>query len=147
MRSNDMTTKLNVIFVCSGNSCRSQMAEGWAKHLHTDRFRAFSAGTNPRQRVDPLAIQVMKEAGIDIARQETHAVEAFLAQDIDVAITVCDDAAESCPTFPAGVRMIHRPFDDPPRLAEGRTDAESLEIYRRVRDDIRTYVERLPALI
>ncbi len=142
-----MSEKLNVIFVCSGNSCRSQMAEGWVRHLHAEKLRPFSAGIKPRPRVDPLAIAVMKEAGVDIAGQETHAVEEFLLQNIDFAITVCDDAAESCPTFPAGVRMIHHPFDDPPRLAEGKSEPEGLAIYRRVRDEIRSYIVALPVVL
>ena len=86
-----MDKKLNVLFVCTGNSCRTQMAEGWARHLHSDQLNPFSAGTEPR-RVDPLAVKVMKEAGVDISAQETHHVRAFLAEDLDVVITVCSEA-------------------------------------------------------
>lgn len=136
--------KLNVIFVCTGNSCRSQMAEGWARHLHPDTIEAFSAGLSPRP-VDPLAVRVMAEAGVDISKQESHAVESFLTADIDLAITLCSDAAEHCPTFPPSVRMLHEPFDDPPHLSKPEMSTEQrLALYRRVRDQIRDYVASLP---
>jgi arsenate reductase len=142
-----MSEKLNVIFICWGNSCRSQMAEGWARHLHPGTLRPFSAGIEPKPYVDPLAVQVMKEAGVDISHQETHRVEAFVAHDIDAAILVCDEAAESCPTFPPQVNTIRHTFEDPPRLAEGRDEEERLAIYRRSRDEIRDFVAQLPQLL
>jgi arsenate reductase len=142
-----MHQKANVIFVCWGNSCRSQMAEGWARHLHGERLRAFSAGIEPKPQVDPLAVRVMKEAGVDISFQETHRVSRFIAQDIDAAILVCDEAADACPAFPPQVRTIRQTFDDPPRLAEGMDEEARLAVYRRVRDEIRDYVERLPDLL
>jgi arsenate reductase (thioredoxin) len=141
-----MPRKLNVIFICFGNSCRSQMAEGWARHLHPDTLNAFSAGIEPR-RIDPLAIQVMKEAGVDISRQETHSVQAFLKQDIDYAILVCSEAAEVCPAFPAAVTLIHQPFDDPPQLTKDMSEGDGVAVYRRVRDEIRAYVAGLPELL
>jgi arsenate reductase (thioredoxin) len=141
-----MPKRLNVIFVCFGNSCRSQMAEGWAHYLHRDTLNAFSAGIEPR-RIDPLAIQVMKEAGVDISTQETHSVQAFLTHDIDYAILVCSEAAEVCPAFPAAVTMIHQPFDDPPQLTKGMSDGDRLAVYRRVRDEIRSYVASLSELL
>jgi arsenate reductase len=139
-----MSKKQNVIFVCTGNSCRSQMAEGWARHLRADSMEPFSAGLSPRG-VDPLAVQVMREAGVDISKQESHAVQDFLTQDIDFAITLCSDSAERCPAFPRQVTMQHHPFDDPPRMCTpGMTMEEKLAIYRRVRDEIRDFVQRLP---
>ena len=140
-----MARKQNVIFVCTGNSCRSQMAEGWAHHLHADALSPFSAGLEPRP-LDPLAVRVMEEVGVDISTQESHAIEAFLNQDIDVAITVCSEStADRCPAFPDGVKVISHPFDDPPKLTAGMVDEEEkLGVYRRVRDEIREYVEGLP---
>jgi len=141
-----MDKKSNVLFVCYGNSCRSQMAEGWAHHLHPGAISAFSAGIEPR-RIDPLAIQVMKEAGVDISHQETHSVEEFLGQAIDYAILVCSEAAEVCPAFPAEVTVARQPFDDPPALTKGMDKEDRLAVYRRVRDEIRAYVARLPDLV
>ena len=140
----NMDRKLNVLFVCSGNSCRSQMAEGWARHLPGDTINPFSAGIEPR-RIDPLAVKVMKEAGVDISCQETNAVHEFLTEDIDFVVTVCSGAAETCPTFPEKVKVLHQPFDDPPRFTSAtRREEEKLAVYRRVRDEIRDYVDKLP---
>ena len=142
-----MSRKPNVIFVCWGNSCRGQMAEGWVQLLRPDTLRPFSAGVEPKPHVDPLAVQVMKEAGVDIAFQETHRVSAFLTHDIDAAILVCDEAAYACPTFAPQVRTIRHTFDDPPRLAAGQDEEARLAVYRRVRDEIRAYVAQLPELL
>ena len=142
-----MNRKLNVIFVCWGNSCRSQMAEGWARHLHRDTLNPFSAGIEPKPHVDPLAVQVMKEVGVDISFQETHRISTFLTQDIDAAILVCDEAASACPTFPSKVKTIRHTFDDPPRLAARQDEEARLAVYRRVRDEIRAYVAQLPELL
>lgn len=142
-----MDKKLNVLFVCTGNSCRSQMAEGWARHLRGDAINPFSAGIQPR-RIDPLAVKVMKEVGVDISKQETHAVHEFLTEDIDFVVTVCSGAAETCPEFPGKVKVLHQPFDDPPRLTKvTQREEEKLAVYRRVRDEIRDYVEKLPAIL
>lgn len=139
-----MSDKLNVIFVCGGNSCRSQMAEGWARELHGERLNPFSAGIEPR-RLDPLAVKVMAEAGVDISTQEAHAVQDFLHKDLDVTVTVCNEAmAERCPAFPANVKVINHPFDDPPTLTEEIVGEEKLNVYRRVRDEIRDFVQKLP---
>jgi arsenate reductase (thioredoxin) len=139
-----MSQKANVLFVCTGNSCRSQMAEGWAHYLYPDRINAFSAGIEPR-RIDPLAVKVMKEAGVDISRQDSHSVDNFLARDLDLVVTVCSGAKEACPRFPAIAKMVHQPFDDPPQLARNSgTEDEALVHYRRVRDEIRDFVRRLP---
>ncbi len=142
-----MDKKLNVLFVCTGNSCRSQMAEGWARHLQGDAINPFSAGIEPR-RVDPLAVKVMKEAGVDISHQETNAVHEFLTQDLDCVVTVCSEAGEACPAFPEQVRVLHQPFDDPPWLTRtAQREEEKLAVYRRVRDEIRDYVEKLPQVL
>jgi arsenate reductase len=136
--------KPKVLFLCTGNSCRSQMAEGWARHLKGDIIEAHSAGTEPHP-MDPLAVRVMAEAGVDISTQWSKSVDELPAADFDYVVTLCDTAKESCPYFPARVRILHRGFDDPPQLAVGaRTEDEALAHYRRVRDEIRAFVETLP---
>jgi arsenate reductase len=131
-----------VLFLCTGNSCRSQMAEGWAKTLVADRIDACSAGTRP-QGLNPLAVRAMAEVGIDIANHRSK-TPAELGGRFDVVVTVCDDAHEACPVLP-GARIVHVGFPDPPRLAAGaRTDAEALPHYRAVRDQIRAFVATLP---
>ena len=138
---------MNVLFLCTGNSCRSQMAEGWARHLWADRIDACSAGTDP-QGLNRLAVQAMREAGIDISGHSSRRVADCDAQSLDLVITVCDHAAEACPTISGPARIVHRSFDDPPRLASGaRTDDEAMPHYRRVRDEIRAFVETLPDLL
>lgn len=133
-----------VLFLCTGNACRSQMAEGWARHLHAGRLEAFSAGIAPHG-LDPRAVAVMAEVGVDIGRQRSKALDVYAAQAFDLVVTVCDKAAEACPVFPGPVRVLHRGFDDPPRLARAAADeAQALAIYRRVRDEIRDFVARLP---
>lgn len=137
-------SKKNVLFVCEMNTCRSQIAEGWTRHLHSDQINAFSAGisTGP---LDPFAINVMEEVGIDISGQETHLVSEFLQEDLDLVVTVCSSAAEKCPTFPPEVNVVCKAFDDPPVLIHGIEDeGEKLDIYRRVRDEIKQLVEGLP---
>ena len=130
-----------VLFVCEKNTCRSQMAEGWLRSLAGDRFRAFSAGISPGP-LDPLAVRVMSEAGVDISGQETHSVRDFLAVDIDIVVTVCSTAAEKCPTFPGHVEVICHAFDDPPKLTRVIDDLNrKLAVYRRVRDEIRVFLE------
>jgi len=135
--------RLRVLFLCTGNSCRSQMAEGWARALRGDVVEAHSAGTAP-QELNPLAVRAMAEAGVDISagRSKTPADLAHVA--FDVVVTVCDSAHEACPTVP-GARVAHVGFDDPPRLAHGCAgDDEAMVHYRRVRDEIRAFVETLP---
>ena len=131
-----------ILFLCTGNSCRSQMAEGWARALLGDRVEAHSAGTSP-QRLNALAVRAMAEAGIDIGSHFAKRPEA-IGLPFDLVVTVCDAAHEACPAVP-GARTAHAGFDDPPRLAAGaRTDDEAMPHYRRVRDEIRAFVERLP---
>ena len=120
------------------------MAEGWARALKADRFEAFSAGTRPHG-LSPLAVRAMAEAGIDISRQRSKDLSEFAGSMPDVVVTVCGHAHETCPTMPGAARVVHRGFDDPPRLAAGAaTEEEALPHYRRVRDEIRAFVESLP---
>ena len=135
---------LKVLFLCTGNSCRSQMAEGWARHLRGDQIEAYSAGIATHG-LNPDAVHVMAEAGVDISSQESKLVSTLLGVPLDYVVTVCDHAHESCPIFPGKVKVIHAGFDDPPRLAKhAMTEGERLAPYRRVRDEIREYVLRLP---
>lgn len=130
------------MFLCTGNSCRSQMAEGWAKSLRADKVEAYSAGTNPHG-LNPLAIRAMREAGVDITTHTSKKPEQ-IGVPFDVVVTVCDSAHEACPVFP-GARVVHVGFDDPPRLAKGAaTEDEAMVHYRRVRDEIRAFVLTIP---
>ncbi len=134
--------KLRVMFLCTGNSCRSQMAEGWAKALRSGQVEAYSAGTNPHG-LNPLAIRAMREAGVDITTHTSKKPEQ-IGVSFDVVVTVCDSAHEACPVFP-GARVVHVGFDDPPRLAKGAaTEDEAMVHYRRVRDEIREFVLTIP---
>ena len=135
---------LKVLFLCTGNSCRSQMAEGWAHQLQPDSIEAFSAGIETHG-LNSNAVAVMAEAGVDITVQKSQHVDEFKHIEFDYVVTVCDNAAESCPVFTGNARVIHQPFDDPPRLARNAaTEEEGLDQYRRVRDEIRDYVAELP---
>ena len=139
-----MLPKLRVLFLCTGNSCRSQMAEGWARALHGDLLEPFSAGTAPG-RVDSRAARVMREAGVDLSGHRSKHLDEFIGVDFDAVVTVCDQASESCPVFPGTVHRLHVGFDDPPRrAAAAATEEEALADYRRVRDEIRAFIETLP---
>lgn len=134
----------NVLFLCTGNSCRSQMAEGWAHHLKSDAINAWSAGIAPHG-VDPRAVQVMAEAGVDISSQGSKHLDDLEDVAFDYVVTVCDHAAESCPIFPGQVEKLHRSFQDPPRLAaDADSEEQTLAHYRQVRDEIRDFVDTLP---
>ena len=136
--------KPKILFLCTGNSCRSQMAEGWARHLKGDVIEPYSAGIE-KHGLNEKAVRVMAEAGVDISGQQSRLVSELPVQDFDYVVTVCDHAHESCPLFPGTARVVHRGFDDPPRLAAGAaSEEEALEHYRRVRDEIRSFVETLP---
>jgi arsenate reductase len=136
--------RIKILFLCTGNSCRSQMAEAWTRKLKGDRIEPFSAGTEPKE-IDPRAIKVLAESGLDISGQKSKTVESLGDLEFDYVITLCDSAFQSCPFFPGRTRKIHAGFDDPPRLAAGATsEAEALAPYRRVRDEIKAYVESLP---
>ena len=135
---------MKILFLCTGNSCRSQMAEGWARHLKGDVFEAYSAGVETHG-LNTNAVKVMAEAGVDISGQQSQPIDAFRDVPLDYVVTVCSHAHESCPHFPGKTKVTHVGFDDPPRLAEdAATDEEALDHYRRVRDEIRTFVETLP---
>jgi arsenate reductase (thioredoxin) len=136
---------LKILFLCTGNSCRSQMAEGWARRLKGDQIEAHSAGIEAHG-LNPDAVRVMAEAGVDISRQRSKRLDQLSDTDFDCIVTVCDHARESCPVFPGRAKPVHVKFDDPPRLAaDAKTEAERLAPYRRVRDEIRAFVETLPA--
>ena len=143
-------TKLIILFLCTGNSCRSQMAEGWTRHLKGDIIEALSAGVEPHglNPLDPLAVKVMIEAGVDISQQKSQHIDDFALTPPDWVISVCDNVHESCPVFPSATRTLHMGFDDPPRLAaNATTEEDALVHYRRVRDEIRAFVEGLPDLL
>lgn len=133
-----MADQQRVLVLCSGNSCRSQMAEGWLNALYGPRIEAFSAGNNPAGYVHRLAIRAMQEVGIDISGGRSKHMEEFLAQPFDTVITVCDPAREACPVFPGRAERLHHTFDDPAD-AMG-TEAERLTEFRRVRDEIRAWL-------
>ncbi len=136
--------KTRILFLCTGNSCRSQMAEGWARHLCGDRVEAYSAGVAPHG-VDPRAVAVMAEAGVDISAHRSKHVDELADVPLDFVVTVCSSAHENCPVFPGHTRTVHVGFDDPPRLAADAADEEAARRhYRRVRDEIRTFAETLP---
>ena len=141
-------TKTSVLFLCTGNSCRSQMAEGWARHLLGDTVEPYSAGIEAHG-MNPNALQVMREAGVDISGQSSKLAESLNDVSLDLVITVCGHADENCPTFLTKAKVVHVGFDDPPKLAkEAATEEDALNHYRRVRDEIREFVEsRLPDLL
>ena len=143
----EQARKCNVLFLCTGNACRSQMAEGWARHLHGDRIDPYSAGIEMHG-LDPRAVAVMAEAGVDISGHRSKHVAELAAVGFEYVVTVCDHARESCPVFPGTVRLVHAGFEDPPLLArDAATEEEALAPYRRVRDAIRAFVETLPELL
>jgi arsenate reductase len=138
-----MAKRMKVLFLCTGNSCRSQMAEGWARHLKSDVIKPYSAGMEPHG-LDPRAVRVMDEAGVDISGHRAKHLDELKGSDFDCVVTVCDHANEVCPFFPGEAKRVHKNFDDPPRLARGaKTEEEALNHYRRVRDEIRAFVETL----
>ncbi len=136
--------KLKILFLCTGNSCRSQMAEGWTRHLKGDQIDCWSAGIE-KHGMNPHAVAVMAEAGVDISGHTSKTVNELPVQAFDYVITVCGHANEHCPFFPGRTIRVHMGFDDPPKLAAtARTPEEALAHYRRVRDEIRDYVMTLP---
>lgn len=136
--------KLKVLFLCTGNSCRSQMAEGWARRLKSAVAEAYSAGIAPHG-LDPYAVKVMAEAGVDISQHRSKHVDELKNIQFDCVITVCGHANEHCPLFPGKAKVIHAGFDDPPKLAKNaKSEEEALNHYRRVRDQIRDFIQRLP---
>lgn len=137
---------VKVLFLCTGNSCRSQMAEGWARALKADLVEAYSAGIDPHG-MNRLAVEAMREAGVDISGHCSKKPDE-LDVAFDFVVTVCDAAHEACPVFPGGAKVVHVGFDDPPRLARDATsDEEAMAHYRRVRDEIKAFVETMPGTL
>ena len=143
-----MNDRLKILFLCTGNSCRSQMAEGWTRHLKGDVVDACSAGIETHG-LNPHAVEVMAEAGVDITAQQSENIKDFADQKLDVVVTVCGHAHETCPVFPADCRVVHVGFEDPPKMARelaegGASEEEQMNCYRKVRDEIKAFVKTLP---
>lgn len=147
-KTKELTKKLKILFLCTGNSCRSQMAEGWARTLKGDVIAPYSAGIQTHG-LNPSAVRVMAEAGVDISGHRSKKVDELDSVDFDYVVTVCGHANETCPTWLKGkARVVHIGFEDPPALARAaKTEDEALAHYRRVRDEIRDFVKGLPANI
>ncbi len=138
---------MRILFLCTGNSCRSQMAEGWTRRLKGDTIEAYSAGIETHG-LNPNAVKVMAEAGVDISQQRSKHVDELKGIEFDCVVTVCSHAHESCPVFPGKAKVVHVGFDDPPALARNaETEEDALNHYRRVRDEIKAYVEGLPGAL
>ena len=134
--------KIKILFLCTGNSCRSQMAESLCKCIKRDSIQAYSAGVKP-VKVNPLAIEVMKEKNIDISGYRSKSIEEFKSSNFDYIITLCDSAKETCPYFPG--KIIHHGFGDPPAIAKKcKTKEEKLRVYKKIRDEIEEFVQTLP---
>ena len=139
--------KIKVLFLCTGNSCRSQMAEGWARHLKGDQIEPYSAGIE-KHGMNPDAVKVMAEAGVTITGQRSKTLTELGPVVFDYVVTVCGHANEHCPVFPGNAKVVHVGFEDPPKLTKQMPDGEAkLAVYRRVRDEIRRFVETLPAAL
>ncbi len=139
--------KLKILYLCTGNSCRSQMAEGWTRQLKGEMIEPYSAGIETHG-LNPSAVKTMAEAGIDISHHRSKHIDGLLSVDFDYVITVCDHANEHCPIFPGQAKKLHVAFDDPPLLAQNAaTKEEALPHYRRVRDEIKSFVEQLPEIL
>ena len=136
--------KKKILFLCTGNSCRSQMAEGFAKHLLAETHEAYSAGTSPHG-INEYAQKVMKESGVDISGHSSDHIDKYKDTSLDLVVTVCDNTANSCPTYDSGdTKVVHAPFDDPPALAkEIASEEDILNCYRRVRDEIASFIKTL----
>jgi arsenate reductase len=142
-----MKEKKKILFLCTGNSCRSQMAEAWTRNLRGDDYEAYSAGATTKG-IDHVAVHVMAEAGIDISSQKSKSVNSFDMIEFDYVITLCNNARESCPYYPAMTKLIHEEFDDPYTLSQkAKNDRGVLSIYRKVRDEIKAFVMDLPEKI
>jgi arsenate reductase (thioredoxin) len=137
--------KKTILFICTHNSCRSQMAEGWVKKLKGDTFEPYSAGIEKRK-LDPLAVKVMAEAGVDISKQSSKTISELDINNFDVVVTICDDANKKCPLFPGVAKRIHNPFDNPSKIAKTlKSEEEVIQLYRRVRDEILEFVKQMPS--
>jgi arsenate reductase len=133
--------KKKILFLCTGNACRSQIAEGWARYLKSGVIEAYSAGVSPAG-VSTRAIAVMAETGVDISTQTSKHVDTLKDVDFDYIVTVCDKAREQCPVFPSRTKKIHKSFEDPAFMV-GSED-EIMAVFRKIRDDIRAFVETMP---
>ncbi len=143
-----MSEKIKLLFLCTGNSCRSQMAEGWTRALKNEQIEVFSAGVEIHG-LNPNAVTVMAEVGIDISHHQSKSINEFKNIDLDAVITLCDNAHETCPYLPSKCRIIHAGFDDPPIIAQklalqGADKDSQMACYRKVRDEIRDFVKALP---
>ncbi len=143
-----MKEKFKVLFLCTGNSCRSQMAEGWTRCLKGDLIEVYSAGIETHG-LNPFAVKVMAEVGVDISRQKSQHIDEFKDMKIDIVVTVCGHAHETCPFFPGNCKVIHVAFEDPPKMAkelaeENATEEAQLDCYRKVRDEIKNFVQTMP---
>ena len=139
--------KIKVLFLCTGNSCRSQMAEGWTRAIHSDIMEAYSAGVETHG-LNPNAVKVMAEIRIDISGHRSKHVDELRDIEFALVVTVCGHADKHCPVFPGTTRKVHQGFDDPPRLArELACEDGILAVYRRVRDEIKTFVASLPDML
>jgi len=133
-----------VLFLCTGNSCRSQMAEGFGKAFKSDLFESYSAGVE-KHGMNLHAVKVMGEVGVDISNHKSKTTDELTVKEFDYVVTVCDNAREHCPWFPAKTKLMHKSFEDPPFITRDMPDGEEkLAVYRRVRDEIRSFVETLP---
>jgi len=146
-----MSEKISLLYLCTGNSCRSQMAEGWTRALKGDQIKVYSAGIETHG-LNPNAVKVMAEAGIDITPQKSQHIDEFKDVKLDYVITVCNHAHETCPWFPTDCEVIHVGFQDPPKMArelaeKGGSEEEQLDCYRTVRDEIKAFVETLPEVL
>jgi len=140
-----MAEKITVLFLCTGNSARSQMAEGWARHLKGDVIEPYSAGIE-KHGLNPRAIKVMEEEGVDMSGHYSKTLDELAIKEFDYVITLCGHANESCPVFLGKTKRLHKGFPDPPKLAVGASsEVEALGHYRRVRDEIRKFIESMPA--
>ncbi|MCG8453975.1 MAG: arsenate reductase ArsC [Spirochaetales bacterium] len=136
--------KPKILFLCTGNSCRSQMAEGFARFYKGEDFDVYSAGVE-KHGMNPYAVAVMKEVGIDLAAHKSKTVDELPEEPFDFVVTVCDNAKERCPWFPARTKLVHRSFPDPPALTAQMNDGpEKMEVYRRVRDQIEAFIKTIP---
>lgn len=137
-------TKIKILFLCTGNSCRSQMAQGWVRELKSDQIEAESAGI-VRHGINPRAVKAMLEAGVDISDQTSKSLDDLDSLDFDYVVTLCGHAHETCPNFPGSATIVHHGFDDPPTLAkDAETEEEAMEPFRRVRDQIREFISGMP---
>lgn len=143
--------KTKILYLCTGNSCRSQMAEAWTRHLKGDLYDVYSAGIEAHG-LNPKMVQVMAEVGIDVTSQTSDLITKYFDRGLDIVVSVCGHADQNCPVFPGNVRRIHQGFDDPPKMAKelaskGANEAEQLAPFRLVRDQIKAWVEKLPGVI